>query len=669
MRRLPATAQLGSARRSAGVSKQSEDTPKQAEFLLKEADAVRAEIVYKMQLAHRISLMILIAPNAVLPAMAKFVEQIVGKDQGQGLGPRAELFDLMLVVVAACLPLLLLWADLFCHSQVNGVRRAGDWLRNLEQSLDLGATRNGWAGWETWISGSQRRLWDDDLYRWLREGLVFLYYLAAAGMASFLVGEMVHRFNVPGLLGIPVDEAKAVSYGAPALVFAAIYIAMMGFRIATTYTDESAGGTDEQFAHVEPAIINAARLAYRPPAGALNFPYVVASVGEPATVEVDSLRMLGESSRVLGSYQELYDWDGIFCGGALVHEPAPLNQVLQGVVCNFLAAQGGDGFVPKSLTHDGQQLDPRELCKPLLAQGALAVSRARGDQDWLDEKAFNALVTFVEHWLRERRGSSGMFKWRSALESGVDNNAGLVQFPPLSIEAVDATCLVARECAALALLAAERGNAPVARRMRRSALDARQALLTQSWDENAGFFWNRHVESGLPVKLMSWTGLMPLWGGFVPKRVRARLVKQHLRPGGRFLTTYGIMTLAREEVAFNNGRRTYIWDHTAQTRKEVSNWQGPTWVLPNALLADALAATSHRSLAQLICRGTLMLLARDLRESGSMHECYDADSGAPLWASGFLSWNALGLGMSRWLQGRSPTILPAGLSSLSVELH
>jgi putative isomerase len=90
--------------------------------------------------------------------------------------------------------------------------------------------------------------------------------------------------------------------------------------------------------------------------------------------------------------------------------------------------------------------------------------------------------------------------------------------------------------------------------------------------------------------------------------------------------------------------------------------------LPNALLADGLAACGHFLLAQLICRGTLMLLARDLRESGFMHECYDADSGAPLWASGFLSWNALGLGMSRWLRGRSPTILPSGLSSLSVEL-
>jgi hypothetical protein len=652
------------------VSDQSEHAPKQVDFLLKEADAVRAEIVYKMQLAHRISLTILIAPNVVLPAMAKLVEQIAGASPSKGPWDRAALFNLMLVVVAACLPLLLLWANLFCHSQINGIRRAGDWLRNLERSLDLGSTRNGWSGWETWISESGRRLLDDDLYRRLREWLVFLYYLAAAGMASFLVGEMLlQTFQVSLPVGVTADKETATfSYAAPAFIFATIYVATTWFRIKTTYTGDRSTGTDEQLALIEAAIVNGARQAYRPPAGVLKFPYMVGSVGQPATTEADPLRVLGESSRVLGSYQELYDWDGIFCGGALVHEPAPLDQVLEGVIRNLLAAQSGDGFVPKSLTHDGKELDRGELCKPLLAQGALTVSRARGGHCWLDLKTFDGLVAFVEHWLRERRGPSGMFKWRSALESGVDNNAALVHFPPLAIEAVDATCFVARECAALALLAHERANMPLADRMRRCALDAQHALLIRSWDEDIGIFWNRHVDSDLPVKVMSWTGLMPLWGGFVPERMRARLVKEHLRPGGPFLTTYGIMTLARNEVAFNKGRRAYIWDHTAQTRKEVSNWQGPTWVLPNALLADGLAASGHVLLAQLICRGTLMLLARDLRESGFMHECYDADSGAPLWASGFLSWNALGLGMSRWLRGRSPTILPAGLSSLSVEL-
>ena len=478
--------------------------------------------------------------------------------------------------------------------------------------------------------------------------LVFLYYLAAAGMATFLAGDLLQE--IMRRLPVGLATATVLSYAAPALFFASIYVALLVFRFLTTYTDDDV--SEGTLGNVEKAIVAAARHAYRPAGGALRFPYIVASARISANEPADPLRLLGESQRVLGSYQELYDWDGVFCGGALLHEAAPLNGVLEGVINNFLAAQDDDGFIPKSLTRNGTRLDPLE----------------RSSQEWLDEQTFQRLVAFVDYWLRERRGPSGLFRWRSGLESGVDNNAALVHFPAMSVEAVDASCFVARECGALALLAGGRGQTSIADRMRLAAVNAQQALLTRSWDEDASMFWNRHIDSGLPVRILSWTGLMPLWGGFVPAQLATRLVRQHLQPGGPFLTAHGIMSLARQEVAFNNARRAYVWDHTTGARKEVSNWQGPTWILPSALLADALAAGGHRSLARLICTGALALMARDLRESGSMHECYDVDSGMPLWASGFLSWNALGLGMSRWLQGRSPTILPEGLSTLSTRL-
>ena len=630
---------------------------------MKEVDAVRAEIVYKMQLAHRVTLAILVAPTVVLPAMAKLAEQIAGSPSK--LGATAPQFDFTILLIFLCLPPLLLWGELFCQSQVNGIRRAGDWLRGLEQTVGLAKSGAPHVGWETWVSSEHRRRWDDDVFQFLTRSLVLLYYCAASWMASVLGGELVSHSGLAAAVGLAPEFAKPIARDLALWFFGSLYAAYFVFKRRMQYSDLPA--PELQAGAVLEALITQAGRAYRAPTGDLKFPYVVSSLGTGDAAPADPLRVRGETARVLGVYEELYDWDGTFCGAALLDAPAPLNGVLEGVVKNFLAAQHGeDGFVPRTLTPEGTQIDPMELCKPLLAQGALAITRHRGDQRWLEPAEFAALTQFVEHWQRERRGPSGMYMWRSALESGVDNNAALVHFPPLSIEAVDATCYVARECAALALLAAERGQDTLALRMRRHALDAQQALLKRSWDDSAGFFWNLHVESGLPVKIASWTGLLPLWGSFLPRDVLHRMIERNLGPEGGFLSAAGIATLARSEVSFNAARRAYIWDHTKQKRGEVSNWQGPAWVLPNALLADALAAAGERDLAQSICRRTLSTLARDLTRSGTLHECYDADGGQPLWAPGFVSWNALAVRMLQWSRGQVATVLPEGLSSASL---
>jgi neutral trehalase len=243
----------------------------------------------------------------------------------------------------------------------------------------------------------------------------------------------------------------------------------------------------------------------------------------------------------------------------------------------------------------------------------------------------------------------------------------LVEFPPFAVEAVDATTYVARDCAALAALASERGEDALAQRFRSHALKARQMIITKSWDADAAAFWNLHVDSGHPVRIRSWTGLLPLWAGFLPKRMAARLVEANLTPGGHFWSRHGVTSLGRSEPAFSSARRAYLWDHTKQKRGEVSNWQGPVWILPSALIAEGLAGAGYRDLALAVCRNTLRTLNSDLATSGKFHECYDPNDGTPLWSPEFLSWNALALGLTRWANGRSASILPPGLSAASLQ--
>jgi putative isomerase len=47
--------------------------------------------------------------------------------------------------------------------------------------------------------------------------------------------------------------------------------------------------------------------------------------------------------------------------------------------------------------------------------------------------------------------------------------------------------------------------------------------------------------------------------------------------------------------------------------------------------------------AQDLARKTFTLLERDLQQTGTIHECYHPDSGAPNFNADFLSWNVLAL--------------------------
>src|SRR5690606_27571637 len=100
------------------------------------------------------------------------------------------------------------------------------------------------------------------------------------------------------------------------------------------------------------------------------------------------------------------------------------------------------------------------------------------------------------------------------------------------------------------------------------------------------------------------------------------------------------------------------WDPRKQTRGPVSNWMGPVWVLSSYYLAVGLARYGYRGPARDLAWRTARMLARDLAETGALHESYD-DQGRGLWPrqGTFVSWNVLALALLREL---ASDVDPAG---------
>ncbi len=82
-----------------------------------------------------------------------------------------------------------------------------------------------------------------------------------------------------------------------------------------------------------------------------------------------------------------------------------------------------------------------------------------------------------------------------------------------------------------------------------------------------------------------------------------------------------------------------------------SNWQGPIWINANYLDVVVLKNYGFDKVPIWLAATLAQVELSDIKKCGSMHECYDADTGAPLASTaeespnhvftGFVGWNML----------------------------
>lgn len=116
---------------------------------------------------------------------------------------------------------------------------------------------------------------------------------------------------------------------------------------------------------------------------------------------------------------------------------------------------------------------------------------------------------------------------------------------------------------------------------------------------------------------------------------RERVIHDNILNTDHFLRAQGL-SIPRSEPLANQQRRGLYG------RAIVSNWQGPVWVLPNALVVRILNKYGYKEEARDIsARVVKKTLLNSLRTHNTLFENYDADTGKGLWAPGIMSWNIL----------------------------
>jgi neutral trehalase len=164
------------------------------------------------------------------------------------------------------------------------------------------------------------------------------------------------------------------------------------------------------------------------------------------------------------------------------------------------------------------------------------------------------------------------------------------------------------------------------------------------WNTSLSIYCHLDPATSRQVLVRNWTGLAPVLFGFAkPERVQETIERCILNPQ-HFLRPYGLASTAASELLYNQAKRGLYG------RAMVSNWQGPVWVLPNVLAVRCLVAHEYKQQAVEISQRVLMAMSKGLKETGKLYENYDAETGHPLWAPQFMSWNVLALEMIQLLE-------------------
>ncbi len=364
-----------------------------------------------------------------------------------------------------------------------------------------------------------------------------------------------------------------------------------------------------------------------------------------------------------GHYLQMYDWDACFFSQAAhLTGHSEFNGLGIDVVANFLSLKEANGHIPRTIS-PGKVWDAGDQCKPFLAQTLLAeYNRGSKNAKAADSESIghylDDLDCYLKFFQRERKSNWNLYHWRNVLESGVDDNLALIapreaaqsedesvgKFPDGSILAVDLSSYIAREFICFADLCAAFGRSQLEREYRELAKILIASIEEHLWNDKLSMYCGYNPQDATIIELRSWTGLAPMLMGLSkPERVE-RMLRDNILNSEHFLRPWGLTSHAVSEPLANQQRRGLYG------RAIVSNWQGPVWILPNALVVRALNAGGFKKEAKEISARVVKTLLHSLDRYNTLYENYDAETGAGLWASQFMSWNILALELIQTLE-------------------
>ncbi|TRZ75682.1 MAG: hypothetical protein D4R97_02070 [Bacteroidetes bacterium] len=345
-----------------------------------------------------------------------------------------------------------------------------------------------------------------------------------------------------------------------------------------------------------------------------------------------------------GFYKQMWDWDGFFIGCYLASHKKEDSKYLKEWVLNFVNSADKNGYVPGCITTKGPRpIFGKFAMKPFLSQGAYFASVYGGSFSWI-APVYDKLKKILEYREKTQYDRKyGLFFWDIAIQSGADNNPALTNDTNdrSAILAADINTFQLREYISMMKIAGKLGKPADVKKYRSKADTLKARMLKYLWFQDENSFYNVRRDNGIVIKRVTYSNFVPLFQEILPRQDGQAMIKRYLLAKEHMWAKFGLRSLSAKDPAYNN--ECIIIPY--------SNWQGPIWINANYMYTIALIRYGFRYEAGDIAKKLVSILLKDIKDNHSMHECYDADTGAPLAPTaaqspngiftGFVGWNML----------------------------
>lgn len=331
-----------------------------------------------------------------------------------------------------------------------------------------------------------------------------------------------------------------------------------------------------------------------------------------------------------GYYEEQWDWDAFFMGMALSSQDSKEAVYLKNWVLNFLHNVREDGYTPGCITPKGRDERLNQM-KPFLSQGAYYASIFLKDFQWLVPlyEKLKTVVSYRENNLWNKEYGLGV--WFNSMESGADNNVAALDFPDKTVIASDLNAYLYAEYKALSLIAKELTNKNDEEHFAKRAEAIKNNINKYLWDEEDGTYYNLDSRDGSFIKRLGYNCFHPLFMNIATEERAKKFINNYALNSEKLWSEHGIRTLSKDDPEYNN----------INMIKPHSNWQGPIWPIANYLYMQVLLNYGYQKEAIALAKKISKLCLDDIEKTGGMHENYNAETGQPLAAPNFVSWNLL----------------------------